>query len=151
MIKLITIIGGVFSVHEYEVSGIKYLPGLKYLINKTLAFSPTVSVQRKPYHEDTIEVNAILSPSEYDELYGLLNSPAGNGLEGGIFYVEFEQNGTIRQFKVKASKLPEMSDDQRFWKENTKITLTSIYETYTPIDFANIYGYGFTYGANYGF
>lgn len=150
LIKLITIIDGEFKIKEFPAE-VKYQPELKYLINKTLAFAPTVSIQRKPYHEDIIEVDAILSPAEYDELYALLNSPVGNGLEGAIFFVEFEHNNTIRQHQVKVNTLPPMSDNQRFWNEKTKFTLISKYETYIPIDFANIYGYGITYGENYGF
>lgn len=151
MIKLITIIDGVFNVHEYEVSEIKYNPKLRYQIDEKSPFHITREIQLKPYHEDTIEVDAILSPTEYDELYALLNSPVGNGLNGAIFFVEFEHNKAIRQHQVKVEKLPAMSDDQRCWNEKTKFTLISKYETYTPIDFANTYGYGVSYGANYGF
>jgi|GEM_PF-1469220 hypothetical protein len=150
MIKLIAIIDGEFTIKEYPAE-VRYVPKLKYLIDKTLAFTPTVSIQRKPYHEDSIEVDAILSPGEYDELYSLLNSPVGNGLNGAIFYVEFLCNDQIMQRKVKVDKLPAMSENQRFWNEKTKFSLISTFETYTPIDFENIYGYGNSYGENYGF
>jgi len=150
MIKFITIIDGVFTVKEYP-GEVEYSPKLKYQINERSPFDITSYIRRKPYHEDRIDVMLILSPTEYSELSDLLNSPVGNGLEGGIFYIEFEYNGAIKQLQVEVEDLPKMSDWQRFGNEAVKIKFVSRYETYTAIDFNNIYGYGNSYGENYGF
>jgi len=150
MIKFICIIDGLVTIKELDAS-ISYNPKLKYNIEVKSSIDPTIVYKREPYHEDSLDINAILSPEEYQELYNLLNSPAGNGLEGAVFYVEFEYNGAIKQLPVEVDSLPPMSDYQRYGNDMPKFSLVSRYKSYTPIDVSVIYGYGASYGSLYGF
>ncbi len=150
MLKIISIIDGVFSIDQFE-SKIEYKPKLKYKIDRVSAINPTVRIKKYPYHEDIFEVSSVVSPAEWKTLYNRLNSPVGNGLEGAIFFIEFERDEEVVQFSVVVDELPPSPDDSRFVDEEVKYSFVAIYENYTPIDLANVYGYGNSYGENYGF
>ncbi len=150
MLKIISITDGAFTVDQFE-SKIEYKPKLKYQIDRVSAINPTIRIKKYPYHEDIFEVTSIVSPAEWKTLYNRLNSPAGNGLEGSVFYIEFERNEEVVQFPVTVDTLPPSPDDSRFVDVEVKYIFVAIYVYYNPIDLSNIYGFGNSYGENYGF
>lgn len=150
MIKLISVIDGAVSINQFD-SEIEYKPKLKYKIDVVSAINPTIRYRKHPYHEDIIEVTSIVSPEEWDTLYGILNSPTGDGLSNAIFFIEFERDGSWVQLPVQVESLPDAPDYVRYGNEKVKYSFSAIYENYTPIDFSDIYGYGNSWGSNYGF
>jgi len=142
--RIINISGGVMDGYVIENGVIEYEPVIKYRIEKKNAFDPTIIIRREPYHEDSIECEAILLPIEYDELYNHLTTAEQ-------LYIEFDTAETILQFPVIVDKLPKLEDESRSFKSKVKFTFKSIYTELTPINFDQIFGYGNDWGENWGF
>jgi hypothetical protein len=123
---------------------VDYQPDIKYRIEKKNAFDPTIIIKREPYHDDVIECQAILLPSEYETLSSKLTS-------ADKLYIEFDSGNKTLQFPVTVEKLPKLEDDSRSFKSKIKFTLNSIYKQLNYIDFDNVFGYGNDWGDNWGF
>jgi len=121
------------SYYSCENGQVEYVPKLKYRIEKKNAFDPTILHQREPYREDTINIEAILYPEEYNAFLYFLT-------QEGRFYIEFTFYGTlVRQYPVIVTQLPKMPDDLHEDPEKIKVTLESRYtEELTFINFEYI-------------
>ncbi len=134
------IASGMLMVHGV----VSYQPDVKYRIEKKNAFNPSIIIRRGRYHEDTIECQAIIDSEKYDELLNFLNSSE-------LLYIEFSSKNKKYQLPVYVHKFPRLEDEARSFKDAFKFSLRSVYEDGSAIDFDNIFGYGNSYGNNYGF
>jgi len=123
---------------------VDYQPKIKYRIDKTNAFDPTIIIQRDPYHSDQIKCDAFIDADEYDALLAILQN-------GDKYYIEFNVPGGTFQLPFTINKLPERSNDGRFDKTKVSFSLDCIYVEHTYIDFELIQGYGNGWGECWGF
>ena len=142
--RIIKIANGTTSGYVIENGIVNYEPVIKYKIEKKNAFDPTIIIRREPYNEDIIECEAILNPDEYDNLLAHL-------ISAEQLYIEFDTSETTLQFPVIVDKLPKLDDETRSFKNNIKLSFKSIYQTLNPINFDDIFGWGASWGSNYGF
>ena len=142
--RIIKISAGVTAGYVVENGTVDYQPSIKYRIEKKNAFDPTIIIKREPYHYDSIECEAYIKAEEYDNLLASLT----NGL---LYFIEFDTSETVIQLPVTISKLPKLEDLNRSYRGKIKFSLRSIYQEITPIDFDNIFGWGTSWGKNYGF
>jgi hypothetical protein len=142
--KIISIKDGIITSSHYVDGRVDYQPETLYKVDKINAFNPTKRIRRKPYHKDTTECTVILKSSEYLELLDMLR-------DGEKKYVEFTQDETVIQLPITVVKEPKLSDDHRFDTDEVKFTLESLYIEHSFINFDYVYGYGITWGNNYGF
>ena len=142
--RLIKVGSGSITENVVSLGAVNYIPSIKYEIVKTNAFDPTKIIMRNPYHEDAIDCEAVLSPTEYEVLLDFIVS-------GQEFYLEFDVSGETKQLPVVVEKLPKMEEDTRFNTNKMKLSFKSIYKNYTPIDFSDTFGWGNSWGSNWGF
>jgi hypothetical protein len=125
------------SIYTCEEAVIEYSPKLKYRIEKKNAFDPTILHQRESYREDTISLEIIQLPEEFNAFTYFLT-------QEGKFYIEFIMIGTlIKQFPVIVTQYPKAGDEIREDPEKVKVVLQSSYvgspgfinfDTYTTMD-----------------
>jgi hypothetical protein len=125
------------SIYTCEEAIIEYAPKLKYRIEKKNAFDPTILHQRESYREDTISLEIIQLPEEFNAFTYFLT-------QEGKFYIEFIMIGTlVKQFPVIVTQYPKAADEIREDPEKVKVTLQSSYigspgfinfDTYTTMD-----------------
>jgi hypothetical protein len=125
------------SIYTCEEAVIEYSPKLKYRIEKKNAFDPTILHQRESYREDTISLELIQYPEEFNAFTYFLT-------QEGKFYIEFIVMGTlVKQFPVIVTQYPKAADEIREDPEKVKVTLLSSYigspgfinfDTFTTID-----------------
>jgi hypothetical protein len=132
------------SMLTLEHANLDYSPHKKYLIEKTNAYDPTLMIRREPYYEDSIKIDAPLSPTEYSELKAFLMSE-------GKLYVEYYNEEGKKQFPVIIEKYPAQSDDLRYFADFSKIELKSIYKELSPINYDEAPGWGESWGLSWGF
>jgi len=142
--RIISIAGGVYAGFVVESGVIDYQPQRKYRVEKQCAFDLTILIRREPYNEDSIECEAYLPATQYDELYNILS-------DADQLYIEFDAGSGTLQFPVVIDKLPKLDDDARSHRSRIKFTLTSIYKQLSPIDFDSVFGYGAGWGDCWGF
>jgi len=142
--RIIKIANGQTDGYVVENGIVEYEPDIKYRIEKKNAFDPTIIIRREPYHEDSIECEAILLPVEYDNLVEHLS-------DAEQLYIEFDIVDTTLQFPIILDKLPKLEDDSRSFKNNVKFSFKSIYQELNYINFNNIFGWGADWGENWGF
>ena len=123
---------------------VDYEPVIKYRVNKTCAFDPTIVIKRGEYHDDSIECEAILNATEYDNLRDHL-------ILANQLYLEFDGVDSVLQFPVTVEKYPKLEDSRRSFRGNYKISLKALYTTLDIINFDDILGWGNGWGSNYGF
>jgi hypothetical protein len=125
------------SIYTCEEAVIEYAPKLKYRIEKKNAFDPTILHQRESYREDTISLEIIQLPEEFNAFTYFLT-------QEGKFYIEFIMMGTlVKQFPVIVTQYPKAADEIREDPEKVKVVLLSSYvgspgfinfDTFTTID-----------------
>ncbi len=142
--RIIKLAGGICSGYVVPNGVVEYQPGIKYRIEKKNAFDPTIVIRREPYHEDAIECEALLNAAEYDELFEHLT-------DADQLFIEFDAAETTLQFPVTTDKLPKLEDDSRSHRGRVKFTLKSVYQQLNPIDFDSIFGWGQSWGLNFGY
>lgn len=142
--RIIRIKDGVMTGYTVEHGIVDYEPVVKYRIEKECAFDPTIVIRRGEYREDSIECEAILNATEYDNLRDHL-------LAADELYIEFDGVDSVMQFPITVEKFPKLEDARRSFRGSYKITFTSLYTEYTLIDFDSIFGWGTSWDKNYGF
>jgi len=142
--RLVAITNGNIDGYVVPDATVEYQPEIKYKIQKKNAFDPTIIIKREPYHEDQIECEAILLPTEYNNLNNHL-------ITANELFIEFDTADQTLQFPVTVDKLPKLEDESRSFKSLVKFTLSSIYKELNYIDFDNVFGYGNDWGENWGF
>ncbi len=136
-IRMIRVNGSDHSIYTCETAEVDFVPKTKYRIEKKNAFDPTILHQREAYREDTISVEMVLFPEEFQSLVYFIT-------QEGKFYIEFTMYSTqIRQFPVIITQYPKASEEIREDADKVKITLQSNYigspgfinfDTYPSID-----------------
>lgn len=142
--RIISITNGIVDGYVVPDATVEYQPEIKYRIEKKNAFDPTIIIKRDAYHDDQIECEAILLPTEYNTLCSHLTT-------ADQLFIEFDTAKQILQFPVTVDKLPKLEDETRSFKSQVKLTLNSIYTSLEFIDFDNVFGYGNDWGENWGF
>lgn len=142
--RIIKIADGIVDGYVVENGIVEYEPEIKYRIEKKNAFDPTIIIRRDPYHEDSIECEAILLPVEYDNLVNHITT-------ANELYIEFDTADETLQFPITFDKLPKLEDDSRSFMNKVKFSFKSIYQSLSHIDFNNIFGWGNDWGENWGF
>ena len=142
--RIIKIANGITDGYVIEDGNVEYEPVIKYRIEKKNAFDPTIIIKREPYHEDSIECEAILLPVEFDNLIEHLTN-------ADQLYIEYDIIDKTLQFPITIDKLPKLEDETRSFKSKVKFICKSIYQQLNPIDFDSIFGWGADWGENWGF
>lgn len=109
------------NILHHETGTVEYRPKLKWRIEKKNAFDPSFIHRRDSYHEDELNLTAVVSPEGYNELETFLST-------AGTFYVEFEhQGGRRQQFPVIVDDLPKCPDDLHEYPTTVEFSLISRY------------------------
>ena len=142
--RIIKITGGQANGYVVENGIVDYEPVVKYRVEKQNAFDPTIIIRREPYHEDSIDCEAILLPIEFDNLVEHLTG-------ADQLYIEFNTADAKLQFPIITDKLPKLEDDTRSFTNKVKFSFKSIYQSLSYINFNDIFGWGTGWGKNWGF
>jgi len=142
--RIYKLASGTQSGYVVENGRVDYQPVVKYRINKKNAFDPTIRIRRGKYNQDSIDCEAILDANQYNDLLAILT-------DADQLYIEFDGADSTMQFPVTVDKLPKIEDDNRSNPGIVKFSLESVYTTLSTIDFNNVFGWGDSWGSNYGF
>lgn len=113
---------------------IEHKPVIKYRLEKRNAFDPSKFHRRDAYHEDNIELSAIIQPNEYAPLINILSG------EGNLYLEYTTASGALNvQYPVISQSLPKCPDDLHEYPGKVKFSLISRYIG-TPgyVDFSDI-------------
>lgn len=111
------------GVHYFNCTNgqVDYNPGRKYRLEKRNAFDPSILHQREEYREDSFDLQAILTPEEYNTLVSFITA-------AGQLYLEYTAYNEVKsQFPVRVTNLPKCPDDLHEYPEKVKFSLESRY------------------------
>lgn len=97
-------------------------------------------IKRDPYWDDTISITFISSPEGLNNLLAFLE-------DSNKLYVEYYHNGQLRQYAVtEVTALPKESDVGRFFNNEYKMEIRSIYIEPLNIDFGDLQSWDLSWG-----